>query len=320
VLDDYQAVAEGLAAWHTSRHRLDVTFFHDHVQDGDALVHRLQEFDVVVVMRERTPLTAQTLSELPQLKLIVTTGMHNPSIAPGFEKLICGTGGWGSPTSELTWALILGLTRNLRSEEQSLRAGNWQTSIGSSLDGATLGILGLGKVGSSVARLGQAFGMNVVAWSQNLTPEAAEAHGVHHVSAETLFTESDVVSVHLRLGPRTENLVDESRLRSMKSTSLLINTARAGIVNQDALVMALEQGWIGGAGIDVYEEEPLVLSHPLLQAPRTLLTPHVGYVTRQNYEMYFNDALESIEAWLDGTPIRVLSAPRPAESLRESYE
>ena len=307
VLDDYQGAAESLASWTSSRHPLDVTFVRNHIDDQDALVQVLGQATVIVVMRERTPLSAQLQARLPKLQLIVTTGMRNDSIEPIDDVTLCGTDALTTPTVELTWALILGLSRHLREEEQSLRAGTWQTTIGEGLEGRTLGLLGLGKVGSLVAGVGQAFGMKVIAWSQNLTSDVAQDRGVERVSEDRLFAEADVLSVHLRLSPRTRNLVDRARLRQMSSDALLINTSRAEIVNQDALLEALNQGWIAGAGIDVYDSEPLRPGHPLLSAPHTLLTPHLGYVVRQNYEIFYRGALEAIEAYFDERPIRVIN-------------
>ena len=307
VLDDYQGVAEGLANWANPRHPLDITFVRNHIDGEDALAQLLCEARVIVVMRERTPLSAQLLLRLPKLRLIVTTGMRNDSIERIDGVTLCGTDGLTSPTVELTWALILGLSRHLRQEEGSLRAGTWQATIGEGLQGRTLGLLGLGKIGTLVAGVGQAFGMRVIAWSQNLTSQVAQDRGVERVSADGLFAQADVLSVHLRLSPRSRDLVDRSRLHQMSSDALLINTSRAEIVNQDALVEALNQGWIAGAGIDVYDSEPLTPGHPLLSAPHTLLTPHLGYVVRQNYEIFYRGALEAIEAYFDEQPIRVIN-------------
>lgn len=307
VLDDYQGVAKGLANWQSPRHPLDVTFVRNHIDGEDALAQVLGEATVIVAMRERTPLSAQLLTRLPKLRLIVTTGMRNDSIEQIDGVTLCGTDGLTTPTVELTWALILGLSRHLRQEEGSLRAGTWQTTIGEGLQGRTLGLLGLGKIGTLVAGVGQAFGMRVIAWSQNLTAEHAQDRGVERVSADGLFAQADVLSVHLRLSRRSRDLVDRSRLRQMSSEALLINTSRAEIINQHALLEALNQGWIAGAGIDVYDSEPLPPGHPLLAAQHTLLTPHLGYVVRQNYEIFYRGVLEAIEAYFDEQPIRVIN-------------
>jgi phosphoglycerate dehydrogenase-like enzyme len=310
VLDDYQAVAGSMAGWQDCGHRLDVSFIHEHIGDPEVLIERLRDAEVIVAMRERTPLPESVLARLPQLKLIVTTGMNNPAIDMDSGIMVCGTESLTSPTVELTWTLITALSRNLCQEAGSLRSGTWQRSVGEGLEGATLGLLGLGRIGSRVARIGQAFGMQVIAWSQNLTSEAAAAHGVRRVGAEELFRQSDILSIHLRLSPRTRGLASRERLRSMKPTARLINTSRAGIVDQQALLEALEQGWIAGAGLDVFDQEPLPADHPLLAAPHALLTPHLGYVVRQNYEVFFTGALEAICAYLDGKPVRVISPGR----------
>jgi phosphoglycerate dehydrogenase-like enzyme len=258
-------------------------------------------------MRERTPLPAGILSRLPRLRLVVTTGMTNAAIDLNAGVMVCGTQSLTSPTVEMTWALITGLCRNLCAESQSLRAGSWQSGVGEGLEGQTLGLLGLGRIGSRMAGVGQAFGMHVTAWSQNLTQDAAAGHGVEWVSREDLFRQADILSIHLRLSPRTRGLVDGNLLRSMKPTARLVNTSRAGIVDQQALLEALHHGWIAGAGLDVFDHEPVPADHPLLDAPNTLLTPHLGYVVRQNYELFFAGALEAIHAYLDGQPIRVIS-------------
>jgi phosphoglycerate dehydrogenase-like enzyme len=307
VLDDYQSVAASLAGWQGSRHRLDVTFLRDHISDPEALAERLQDTDVIVAMRERTPLPKSLIARLPRLKLIVTTGMNNAAIATDAGVMVCGTPSLTSPTVELTWALITALSRNLCREAQALRAGAWQTSVGEGLEGSTLGLLGLGRIGSRVAKVGQAFGMRVIAWSQNLTPEAAREHGAERVGAEQLFRQADILSIHLRLSPRTRGLVGREQLQSMRPTARLVNTSRAGIVDQQALAEALRDGWIAGAGLDVFDEEPLPADHPLLDVPNALLTPHLGYVVRQNYELFFQGALEAVCAFLDGQPVRVLS-------------
>ena len=307
VLDDYQQVAHRMVDWTRTEHTLEVTFFHDHIQDESLLLDRLRDFDVVVVMRERTPLPEKLLVRLPRLKLIVTTGMHNSTLGTSPGVLITGTAALSTPTVEMTWALILGLSRNLGREEAALRRGEWQETIGTGLSGATLGILGLGKIGSRVAEVGRAFGMNVLAWSQNLTSDAAHSAGATRVSKADLFARSDFLSVHLRLSPRSVNIIGTSELRSMKASARIINTSRAGLIDPEALSEALTNGWIAGAGLDVFDQEPIGPDHPILDLPNTLLTPHLGYVVEQNYKVFFEDALDDIDAFLQGTPVRVLN-------------
>ncbi|MGW1199973.1 D-2-hydroxyacid dehydrogenase family protein [Streptomyces sp. NPDC002536] len=261
-------------------------------------------------MRERTPFPAAVLSRLPQLRLLVTSGMHNASIdlSAAAERgiTVCGTRMTPFPAAELTWALILELARRAGAQDAGLRAGRWQSGVGTGLAGATLGVLGLGKLGRRVADVALAFGMDVVAWSPNMTPERAAAAGVRAVGKRELFEESDVVSVHLRLSDSTRGLVSEDDLRSMRPTAYLVNTSRAPIVDQAALLEALEKGWIAGAGLDVYEEEPLPGAHPLLSAPNTVLTPHIGYVTADNFALSYGDSVEAVNAYLAGVPVRVL--------------
>lgn len=307
VLDDYQDVARTAADWTAARHRLDVTFVTSHVSGEDNLETLLRDAEVIVAMRERTPLSAALLARLPQLELVVTTGMRNDSIGRVPGVTLCGTESLITPTVEMTWALILGFFRNVLSESLALRKGQWQQTIGEGLNGKTLGILGLGRIGQLVARAGKAFGMRVIAWSPNLREEQAAEIGVTRVDADTLFTQADIVSVHLRLGDRSRGLVDRNRLRQMKSTALLVNTARAEIVESSALLDALREEQIAGAALDVFNEEPLPADHPILSAPNTLLTPHLGYVVRQNYELFYPGAVEAINAFYDEQPIRVLT-------------
>ena len=262
-------------------------------------------------MRERTPFPRSVIGQLPRLKLLVTTGAANAAIdlqaAADHGVVVCGTGGSPTAAPELTWALLLAFARNLTAEEGSLRAGNWQQAIGFELSGKTLGIVGLGKIGTRIAGYGRAFGMDVLAWSQNLTEETAAAAGARRVSKEELFTESDVVSLHLRLSPRSEGTVGERELQLLGPEGVLVNTARGPLVDQQALVTALQEGWIRGAAIDVFDEEPLPAGHQLLAAPRALLTPHLGYVTQESYRAFFGGAFEDVTAWLDGAPVRTLT-------------
>lgn len=308
VLDDYQDVATSLADWDSLD--AEVVVFTDTVAGPDELVARLAGFDVAVAMRERTPFPAAVLGRLTDLRLLISTGPRNAAIDLAAARqegiTVCATGYDPSPTSELTWALILAAARNLPSEVGSMRAGGWQLGVGTGLAGKTLGLLGLGNLGSRVAKVGQAFAMDTVAWSQHLTPEAAAEHGVRAVSKEELFTRSDVVSVHLVLSDRTRGLVGAPELRSMKPTALLVNTSRGPIVDEQALLDALHEERIGGVAIDVYDTEPLPADHPLRSAPRALLTPHIGYVTRELYETFYRDAVEDIAAFAKGAPVRVM--------------
>ena len=307
VLDDYQGVAAECADWHSLGPDVDVRFHRKHIDDDDRLVEALVGSHVVVAMRERTPLRADVLARLDDLRLVVTTGMRNDSIdqVPGLP--ICGTRGLVSPTVELTWALLLAARRQLVTESVALRDGRWQTAVGEGLEGATLGVLGLGKIGSRVAEIAAAFGMTVIAWSQHLTDEqASEAGATRAESLAALFAAADTVSIHLRLSDRTRGLVGASELDQLGPDGLLVNTSRAQIVDQDALLAALHTGRLGGAALDVYDDEPLPKDHPILAAPRTTLTPHLGYVTRQNYELFFADVVEDIAAFRAGDPVRLL--------------
>src|SRR5829696_52225 len=311
VLDDYQSVAADFADWSTLPEPAEVVEFHDHVDDEDALIARLEPFDVVVAMRERTAFPRSVLERLPNLKLLVTTGRRNKSIdveaATERGIPVCGTGILPNGTAELTWGLILAVARHIPQEDASVRAGGWQDTVGTDLAGARLGVLGLGNQGSQVARVGLAFDMDVVAWSENLTEERAAEVGARRVDKDELFAMSDVVTIHTLLSKRTRGLVGADDLGRMKPTAILINTSRGPIVDQQALLDALHQGRIAGAGLDVFDEEPLPADHPLRTAPRTVLTPHLGYVTEKTYEVFYREAVEDVAAWIAGEPIRVLS-------------
>ncbi|TVR27069.1 MAG: D-2-hydroxyacid dehydrogenase family protein [Nitriliruptor sp.] len=311
ILDDYQQIAQRTVDWEQAA--LDVTAFDRHISDVDELVDTLAGFEIVVAMRERTPFPAEVLRRLPDLQLLVTTGARNDAIdvaaAAAAGIVVCGTDSLISPTVELTWGLILAVRRHIVAEDVAIRAGGWQTTIGDGLEGCTLGLLGLGRIGSRVATVAQAFGMRTIAWSQNLTPQRAAGLGVTAVSKPALFAAADIVSVHLRLSARTRGMVGATELRSLGPRGSLVNTSRAGIVDRQALLDALDTGMLGGAGLDVFEQEPLPADDALRSAPATVVTPHLGYVTRQNYEVFFRGALEDIEAFLDGQPIRVLPAP-----------
>ncbi len=312
VLDDYQEAATTLADWSPVADRVEVVTFTDHLPDEDPLAARLADFDIVVTLRERLSFPASLLDRLPRLALLVASGMRNSVIdyaaAARNGVTVCGTASSGTPPVELTWALLLGLARGIVPENTALRTGGpWQSTLGADLHGRRLGLLGLGKIGSRVARVGLAFGMDVVAWSRNLTDERAAEVGVRRaVSKEELLAGSDFVSVHLALGDRTRGLIGAPELALMRPTAYLVNTSRAAIVDQDALLDALHAGRIAGAGLDVYDTEPLPEDHPLRTAPRLLATPHLGYVTRGNYATYYGEAVEDIAAFLDGSPVRVL--------------
>ena len=311
VLDDYQGVAHRFGAWDSLKPGAEVTFFHDHLLLDGVVRDLLTEYEVIVAMRERTPFTAKRLASLPNLELLVTTGMGNASIdleaARELGITVCGTGGLPSPTAELTWGLIIALQRNLLEEDLRIREGGWQRTIGPELAGRTLGLVGLGRLGQRVARVAQAFEMEVIAWSEHLTAEAASEAGVEAVAFDELFRRADVLSIHTRLSDRTRGLIGARELGLMKPTAILVNTSRGPVVDEDALLAALHAGTIAGAALDVYAKEPLPRDHPLREAPRTLLSPHLGYVTTGTYEVFYGDAVEDIAAWMRGEPLRVLN-------------
>jgi len=303
VLDDYQNVALTMADWSVLDGRASVTVFNDHLAEPDAVVARLQPFDIVCVMRERTPMTRAIIERLPKLRLIASTATGNASIdLEAAEKQgvqVVHTGYSSAPTVELTWALILASARNLLAENAALRGGGWQRQIGNDLAGRTLGLLGLGNIGAAMARIGQAFGMKVIAWSQNLTAERAASADAELVTKEELFRQADIVSIHLRLSGRTRGLVGAAELALMKPTARLVNTSRGPIVVEADLVAALEDGKIAGAAIDVFDQEPLPPDHPFRSLPNLLATPHIGYVTRGLYERFYRDTVQNIVHWLD---------------------
>jgi len=300
VLDDYQGVALQLADWSALRTRAEVTVFNDHLASADAVVERLLPFDVVCVMRERTPLRRAVIERLPTLKLIASTGKRNASIdADAANERGIAVVHTSAPTVELTWALILAGARHLVSEHASLRSGGWQRSIGDDLAGKTLGILGLGSIGSQVAKVGLAFGMQVIAWSQNLTAQMATVAGAKLVSKQNLLREADVVSIHLVLSARTQGLIGAPELSLMKPTARLVNTSRGPLVEEAALLSALANRLIAGAAIDVFDTEPLPPEHPYRHTDNLLATPHIGYVSRGLYERFYGDTVANIVAWLD---------------------
>ncbi len=311
VIDDFQHVAGSLGDWGRLKPGAETTIFTDNVTEK-ALVDRLAPFDVVMVIRERTKFPRELIDKLPNLKLLITAGMRNLGIdldacrARGV--VVCGTDTGSSPTSELAFGMLLALSRNIAAEQDSLRAGGWQTPrLGFGVKGLTLGILGLGRLGAIMAGYGRAFGMNVIAWSQNLTAEQAAAAGARRVEKPELFAQSDFVSLHLILSERSRGILGAPELAQMKPGGFLINTSRAGLIDEAALIAALKEGRIAGAALDVYEREPLPADAAILSAPNTLLTPHLGYATRETYEIYFPQAVEDIEAWLAGQPKRVIS-------------
>ena len=312
VLDDYQGVALKLADWSRLQGKAEVTIFRDHLFGQDEVIERLKPFDVICVMRERTPLPRAIIDALPDLKLIVTTAMHNVTIdmaaaaARGIP--VCGTRSTSHGTAELTWAMILTLVRKLPDEVAAMRSGGWQTALGGDLEGKTLGIVGLGKIGVRVAKVALAFGMNVVAWSQNLTAEAAEQHGVKRVTKEQLFQTADVVTVHVILSDRTRGIVSAPELSLMQPGAYLVNTSRAALIDSAALIHALETSQIAGAALDVYDIEPLPAAHPFRSLKNLLATPHIGFVSEEGYRMFYRDIVEDLEQWLAGTPTRVLNS------------
>ncbi|WP_327403992.1 D-2-hydroxyacid dehydrogenase family protein [Streptomyces sp. NBC_01288] len=312
VLDDYQNVATDFADWSPLKDTVEVVSLREHLDDEGELAAALATADIVVTLRERVPFPASLLARLPRLKLLIASGMRNTVIdyaaAKAHGVTVCGTASSPTPPVELTWALLLGLARGIVEESNSLHGGGpWQRTVGADLHGRTLGLLGLGKIGSRVAQVGLAFGMRVTAWSQNLTQERADEVGVQLApSKEQLLADSDFVSVHLALGDRTRGLLGPVELALLKPTTYLINTSRAAIVDQDALLAALREGRIAGAGIDVFDSEPLPADHPMRTAPRLLATPHLGYVSRANYTTYYGQAVENIQAYLAGSPVRQL--------------
>jgi phosphoglycerate dehydrogenase-like enzyme len=312
ILDDYQHAALGSADWASLGAR-EVRPFHGHITGTADLAAELARFDVVVAMRERTPFTAERFRLLPDLKLLVTTGMANAAIdldaAGAAGVTVCGTRGSGSATAELTWALILSLARHVPAEDAGIRGGGWQHTMGFGLRGRALGVVGLGNLGTRVAGIGGAFGMEVLAWSQHLTAQAAASAGARAVPKDELFDAADVVTIHYKLSPRSEGIVGAREIGLMKPTAYLVNTSRGPLVDTDALVAALRAGAIAGAALDVYDEEPLPVGHPLRNAPRTVLTPHIGYVTDDGYRVFYGEAVEDIAAFAAGHPVRVLAGP-----------
>lgn len=312
ILDDYQNGALQLADWSKVQNVARVQVFTEHFGNEANVAHALSEFEIVVAMRERTAFPTTLLQQLDRLKLIVTTGPRNASIdfkaAAGRDILVCGTDSLGHLTTEMTWALILALFKKVPREDAAMRRGEWQTVLAEGLHGKTLGIIGLGRLGSQVAKVGSAFGMELQAWSQNMTEEVAEKNGARLVSKSELLSTSDVVTIHVVLSPRTIDLLGANELASMKRSAYLVNTSRGAIVNEAALIDALENNTIAGAGLDVYDVEPLPKKHPLRSLPNAVLSPHLGYATTENLANMYTQVIEDILGYLDGKPIRVLTA------------
>jgi phosphoglycerate dehydrogenase-like enzyme len=309
ILDDYQGVALGSADWSHVSGRFEIDAVREHLEP-DALVERLAHSDVVVAMRERTAFPAELFDRLPQLRLLVTTGMKNAAIdlpaAAAHGVVVCGARGSGNSVAELTIGMMIALTRHFAEEDASIRAGGWQHTIGPGLQGLTLGVLGLGRLGGPVADLAGAFGMTIIAWDRSITPARAAQHGATVVSKDELFEASDLLTIHLPLSDSSRGLVGSRELALMKPTAYLINTSRGPIVDEAALLDALHSGRLAGAALDVYDSEPLPTGHPLRSAPNTLLLPHLGYVTTDQYARFYADVVEDIVAWDDGAPVRVL--------------
>ena len=312
ILDDYQNVALRMADWSRLQKDNHIVVFTERLPDVDAAARALAEFDVIGIMRERTPFSRALFEKLPKLRLLVTTGKRNASIdleaAQAHNVTVCSTGGAGRATAELAFALMLGLARHLREEFNAMRpGGGWQTTLGFDLEGKTLGILGLGNLGAKVGKIGAAFGMKIIAWSENLTDERARERGAERVSKDELFNRSDIVTIHSVLSPRSRGLVGAREFALMKPTALLINTSRGPIVDETALLAALRQKNIAGFGADTFDVEPLPSDHPLRAEPRALLTPHLGYVTEETYRDFYSGMVQAIEGWLAGKPINVLT-------------
>ena len=312
VLDDYQNVALTMADWSTVSRDIDVTVFNEGLGDRDAVARALQGIQIVCAMRERTPFPRALIEKLPDLKLLVTTGLRNASIDVAAAKergvVVCGTEGAKHPTAELAIGLMLDLARDISRENARMKAGEaWQSTVGGDLFGHTLGIIGLGNLGQRVAKVGLAFGMRVLAWSQNLTPEKCKEAGVEYASKEDLLRQSDFITIHVQLSDRTRGLLGGAELAQMKKSAFLINTSRGPIIDEAALIAALKSGSIAGAGLDVFNVEPLPRDHIFRTLDNVVLTPHLGYVTRDGYRIFYGGTVEAIRAWLDGKPIRVIT-------------
>ena len=311
VLDDYQSVFKEIVDVEKFKNKFDFKIFNEAFNDEDDTIEALEEFEVLFIMRERTPITKNLLENLPKLKYIMTSGMRNNSINLEVTKkkgiLVCGTEINSNPAAEITWTLILGLLRNVKQEIDNMFQGYWQTTIGTELKGKMLGVIGLGKIGTQVAKVGKAFGMEVCAWSENLNLSHANELGVLPMSKEDLLKNSDIISIHLVLGERYKNLITKKEIEMMKKTSFLINTSRGQIINENDLVEALKDEKIAGVGLDVYDKEPLPQDHKLRFLPNALLLPHIGYVTAENYSKFYSQMIENLESCLENKPLRIIS-------------
>ena len=310
ILDDYQNVSQQFVDIEKLSGKYEIKIFSEPFEDEADAIDKLADFEALLVMRERTPITKNLIENLTKLKFIITSGLRNKSIdldAANKRKIIvCGTDSNLNPTPELTWALILGLARNFKEEIDNMYQGYWQTTIGVELKGKILGLIGLGKVGSQVAKIGKAFGMQVIAWSENLNLDTCKELNVLPCSKEDLIKDSDFLSIHVQGGERYENCITLKEMEKMKKTAFLVNTSRGPIINEDDLIIALSTNEIAGAGLDVYDKEPLPENNKLRFLPNALLTPHIGYVTAENYNIYYSQMIESLEACVDGKPIRVI--------------
>jgi phosphoglycerate dehydrogenase-like enzyme len=312
ILDDYQNVALKVVDWSKVKGDVEFKVFNEHLGGPNKVIAALKGFQIVVAMRERTGFPKQVIEALPDLKLLITTGMRNASIDTETAKArgvtVCGTPNFGNPTAGIAIGLMLELTRHIGFENARMHAGaTWQSTIGPDLEGMTLGTLGLGRLGTHTANIAKAFGMKVIAWSQNLTPEKCAAAGVGYVSKDDLFRQSDFITIHVVLSPRSRGLVGAKELGLMKPGAFIVNTSRGPIIDEAALVAALRDKKIGGAGLDVFDVEPLPVDHPLRKMDNVVITPHLGYVTTQNYQHYFNGVVEDIRGFLDGKPVRVMT-------------
>jgi phosphoglycerate dehydrogenase-like enzyme len=316
ILDDYQHVALSMADWSGIEAKVAIDRFDDHIADTDALIARLADYDIIIAMRERTAFDAERLGRLPKLKLLITTGMANASIdmtaAARLGITVAGTRGFVGSAAELTWALLMALARHIPSEVANFRAAKdpWQLSVGRDLRGLTLGIVGLGKLGQQVAAYGRAFGMNVIGWSRSNTPEKSAELGIGYAaSLDELLPTADIVTLHLTLNAETTGIIGKRELGFMKSGAILLNTSRGPLVNEQTLIEALESGHLGGAGLDVFDEEPLPANHAFRRLASVVATPHLGYVTEETYRIFYRDAVEDIAAWIDAKPVRGLNSP-----------
>ena len=311
VLDDYQNVFEQIININTYKNKFEFTVFNEHFENEEAAIIALEDFEGIFIMRERTPITKNLINSLPKLKYIMTSGMRNKSIdlltAKNKNIIVCGTEINPNPAAELTWTLILGLLRNIKQETDNMFQGYWQNTIGLELKGKMLGLIGLGKIGTQVAKVAKAFGMEVSAWSENLNLTNANEIGVLPMSKEDLLKNSDIISIHVLGGERYKNLITKKEFGIMKNSAFLINTSRGGIINEKDLLDALDKETIAGVGLDVYEKEPLPQDHKLRFLPNAFLLPHIGYVTAENYSLFYRQMLENMESCIKGKPIRIIS-------------